>query len=320
MKPIILTQKYENNKLLRRKLIPYQKNRDKVLELYREGEKAREDFGRFIRIDLGLEVFYQLGAQIILLLFSWTSSRTTGGLEEMNKKSSPAWLILSILLSWKSITFTSFKTIGVHKPFLPFTSTLIVYPWIIVSASLRVLVLVLYFTPGFGLFSILNHWKMEQTPYADELHEKLRKTNKVFLYNVTVSWTELNRWNYSGQSNPTPPPYTLYTGYTLGDYFMWFWIILGVHTYVNVLIKIGTSEHFRRNCSTLFEMTVRGLENTNIPIVWRDWDVDNGSLEDHRRRSKWVLIEMILVMIAKGLAHGIMLLPILRTGMLLIYN
>ena len=284
------------------------------MKLYKEAEKTRENYARFIRIDLGLEVFYQLGAQILLLLFSWTSSKTTRGLEEMNKKSSPAWLILSILLSWKTICFTSFKTIGISKPFLPLTTTIILYLWIFVSASIRVLVLVLYFTPGFGLFNILNQWKMEQTPYSDELNDKLMNSEKIFLFNATVSWSELNRWNLSDSSNPIPPPYTLYTDYTLGEYFMWFWVILSVHTFVNILIKIATAEHFRRNCSTLIEMIVHGLENTNIPIVWRDWDVDNGTIKDHKKRFQCVLKEMILTMIAKAVAHGIMLLPILGSG------
>ena len=317
LKPMTLTQEYEDNKSLRRSLILYEKNRDKVLKLYKEAEKKREDFGRFIRIDLGLEVFYQLGAQIVLLLFSWTNSKTTGGLEEMNKKSSPEVLIFSILLSWKSITFTSFKTIRVHKPFLPMATSYLVFPWIIVSASIRVLVFVLYFTPGFGLFSILNHWKFEQTPYSEELNTKLMRTNKVLLRNnATVPWTDLNRWNYSDQLYPTPPPYTLYTEYSLAEYSMWFWVILGVHTYVNVLIKIATSEHFRKNCSTLIEMTVHGLENTNIPIVWRDWDVDTGNIKDHKKRSGNVLMEMILIMIAKAVAHATMLLPIIWTGII----
>ena len=54
LKPIILIQEYENNKSQRKSLVLYEKNREKVLELYRNGAKTREDFGRFIKIDLGL--------------------------------------------------------------------------------------------------------------------------------------------------------------------------------------------------------------------------------------------------------------------------
>ena len=58
--PLLLIQEHENNKAWRRKLILHQKNREKVLELYRNGAKTRKEFERFIRIDLGVEVYLQL--------------------------------------------------------------------------------------------------------------------------------------------------------------------------------------------------------------------------------------------------------------------
>ena len=261
------------------------------------------------------EVFYQLSAQIILLLFSWSSTKTTSGLEEMNKNTDPRVLLFSIFLSWKSICFTSFKTITLAKPFLPFKTKFLLFLWIVISATIRVLVLVAYFTPGFGLFDILYHWKYEQTKYSDKLNDKLMNTSMVFLYNATVSWRDINRWDYSAPSHPSPPSYTLYTTYSLKEYFLGLWIILAFHTFANVMIKIATSEHFRRHCSSLLEMFVHGFENTNICIVWRDWDEDTGTVKECKMRRRYVLAEMILTMLVKAAVHALMVTPIFMTGM-----
>ena len=255
-----------------------------------------------------------LSGQIILLLFSWSSSKTTSGLEDMNKKTDLHLLILSILLSWKSICFTSLKTIKISKSYLPFTTSFLLFPWIIISASIRILVVVLYFTPGFGLFSILNHWKFEQTKFSDTLNAKFTNNSQVHLVNGTVSWKDINRWSYTNPEDPTPPPYTLYTGYTLQEFFLGFWIILMVHIYANVLVKIATSNHLRQNCSVL-ELIVHGFENTNIAIVYKDWDIDSGTVEERRKRRKSVLAEMILTMLVKAAVHSFMAVgPIFLTG------
>ena len=255
-----------------------------------------------------------LSGQIILLLFSWSSSKTTSGLEDMNKKTDLHLLILSILLSWKSICFTSLKTIKISKSYLPFTTSFLLFPWIIISASIRILVVVLYFTPGFGLFSILNHWKFEQTKFSDTLNAKFTNNSQVHLVNGTVSWKDINRWSYTNPEDPTPPPYTLYTGYTLQEYFLGFWTILMVHIYANVLVKIATSNHLRQNCSVL-ELIVHGFENTNIAIVYKDWDIDSGTVEERRKRRKSVLAEMILTMLVKAAVHSFMAVgPIFLTG------
>ena len=59
---------------------------------------------------------------------------------------------------------------------------------------------------------------------------------------------------------------------------------------------------------------VHGLENANMPSVYRDWDLDHGSLEDHKQRHTKVLVEMILIMITRALFHLLMLIPVFYTG------
>ena len=127
------------------------------------------------------------------------------------------WLLgFSIALSIKTLFFVYLKTEKLLKPHFPFTSTIILSLWIIVSTFNRVLVTTFYFCPSMGLFHILGHWRRELIPYSETLHEELIKTNKVYLFNTSVfNWTDLNRWNYTANF---APPYTIYTGLTLGKH------------------------------------------------------------------------------------------------------
>ena len=56
-------------------------------------------------------------------------------------------------------------------------------------------------------------------------------------------------------------------------------------------------------------MMVHGLENVNIPSVWRDWDMDKGSIKDHKRRQSRVLLEMVIIMLVRFAFHALMVLP-----------
>ena len=61
----------------------------------------------------------------------------------------------------------------------------------------------------------------------------------------------------------------------------------------------------------MLEWIVHGLENVNMPTVWRDWDMDKGSIEDHKNRRTRVLVEMVLMMVVRAVFHAVMVLPII---------
>ena len=177
-----------------------------------------------------------------------------------------------------------------------------------------IMVIVLFFTPSIGFFSILGHWKMEQIPYSKRLNERFEANNTVYLYNTKpFNWTDLNRYNYTSN---TAPEYTMYTGFTLQEYFLGFWVIVFVHTILNGLVKLACSEDFRTNWTTslLFKL-IHCVENTNVPTVWMDWEEKEGSIEDHKRRHGQVVTEMVVIMIIRTIFHVVMLAPIVYTGM-----
>ena len=62
----------------------------------------------------------------------------------MFKQTNDAFLALSIALSVKTIYYVTLKCITLQKPFFPFTTRLVMMSWIVVTASLRVLAIVLF--------------------------------------------------------------------------------------------------------------------------------------------------------------------------------
>ena len=87
-----------------------------------------------------------------------------------------------------------------------------------------------------------------------------------------------------------------------------------VHAYFNLIIKIASSPKFR--LATVLQMVIHAVECVSMPSVFRDWDMDDGSVQDHRRRHRKVLIEMVLTIFARFIFHSAMLVPVVLTGRL----
>ena len=169
----------------------------------------------------------------------------------------------------RTIYFAYLKTISIEKPHLPTTSKVVLFLWIMMSGTMRLMVILLFFTPSFGLFSTLGHLRMEQTPFAEQYRDQIEKNGTLYLYQTNITkeqWNEIDRWNHTTKSGP---PYSEYTGFDLKTYFLFFWVILSVHVIVNILVKLATSKPFR-NCGSLVEMVVHGIENCNMPTIFRD--------------------------------------------------
>ena len=231
----------------------------------------------------------------------------------MFKKTSDALLALSILMSIKTIYSFTIKSITIQKTFLPFTTKFFLMLWVMVSSSARVMSIVFFFIPSCGLFSILGHWKLEQTPYSKKIKDQFEKNYMVYLYkSEPVNWTDLCRYNYTSDSGPD---YTDYTYFHLQEYFCGFWILWVLHVIVNALAKSLCSEDFRTNgTSSLLFKLVHCVENTNIPTVWVDWDEREGTLEEHKERHAQVLTEMNVMMGIRAFINAVMLAPLIYTG------
>ena len=141
---------------------------------------------------IGLEAFYQVAGQIILLLFATTDTGTTGGLEAVFNQQNGflgiqnpiAVLAISIAITLKSCITLHLKTVKSEKQFVPFTSTFFILLWGLFSSLRRIISVVCFIIPSLGLFSILNHYKAEQIPFT--LRQKYGKTqmDKSILYGL----------------------------------------------------------------------------------------------------------------------------------------
>ena len=81
-----------------------------------------------------------------------------------------------------------------------------------------------------------------------------------------------------------------------------------------MIIKVACSQKFRR--STVFQMLIHSIECVSMPSVFRDWDMDEGSVEEHKCRQKKVLVEMTLTIIVRFIFQSVMLVPIVYTGLI----
>ena len=87
-----------------------------------------------------------------------------------------------------------------------------------------------------------------------------------------------------------------------------------VHAYFNLIIKIASSPKFRH--ATVLQMVIHAVECVSMPSVFRDWDMDEGSVEEHRCRQKKVVVEMTLTIIVRFIFQSVMLVPIVYTGLI----
>ena len=233
----------------------------------------------------------------------------------MFAQTSGALMALSICLSLRTIWFISLRIISMRKTLLRFKTKLLLMVWVVVSTTKTIMANVLFFTPSFGLFHILGHWKLEQTPYSREINDRFRNNNTVYLYNSKpVSWTDLNRWDYNTDSGPD---YTVYTYFSLKQYFCGYWILLLLQIGIHALIKIVCSHDFRTNPknSILFKF-IHCLENTSVPTVWEDWDEKKDySIANHKKRHGVVVKKMVAIMTIRTVFHAVMVAPIVYTGM-----
>ena len=89
------------------------------------------------------------------------------------------------------------------------------------------------------------HWKAEQTVLNYNVYEKYANTSKY--RNFGVDFKQLHRATYSNDSThqPSPPPYTLYTGLNLAQGFWVFLLLQVVNSVAIILLKMKLSGPFQ---------------------------------------------------------------------------
>ena len=258
----------------------------------------------------------QVTISILLLLLHRTNTPTTGGLEAIfdEGKSFDATTILAV-----SVTWSIFSTIKTHtnltileKGFCPTSSKLVVLAWATFATLRRILSLVAVFIPSLGLYSLLNHLKWEEVPF--QIRGEINPEDKISLFglNKTVLWSQLDRWDYTGEA-PSPPKYNLYTLLSLQNTFIAL-MVLSILQFIGILfVKRCFSSDFRKEDHKT-NMILHTLENLNFASPFRDWDDGDYSIQQFRERASAVRKEMIWTQAINFLATMVMMVPIWYTG------
>ena len=269
-------------------------------------------------------MFYQVAGQGLLLLYSITDTKTSGGLETVFKQNTfmgfnmdPIIVLgLSIAITFKSCITLNHKAVRIEKHYVPFKSSCIILLWGLFSSMRRILSMIVFFVPSLGLFNILNHYRAELLPYT--VWKRFRKTqqDKIALYglNETILWGDLDRWDYSTDSvKGTPPPYSEYTGLSLKGTFCLFFVITALQFLVILVVKILTSTKFYMR-GDLLDKFLHLVQSLNLAFPFEDWDQGKFSVQEYRKRHRQTNIEMSWSMFVNIVFSVILMIPLLYTG------
>ena len=231
------------------------------------------------------------------------------------------FLVISIAWSLISCVWAQINLISLEKGFCNITTKFMIFVWGAFAILRRILSIIALFIPSMGLFSILHHWRWEQIPFSTRLEYAKRPENvissedKISLYglNETIYWTELDHWDYSMPQDPTPPPYSLYTLFSLQTTFIAGAALLAVQFLIITVIKILTSTEFRRKDHYVNKF-IHVLLNLNYAIPYADWDMGNHTIQEFRARFKATCKEMAATLSVNILITLMMLVPLWYTG------
>merc|ERR1719430_3043635 len=99
--PLLLINKAENLKeelisLCRKETMAETANDKKIIDIQERIDLLEQNNAAFMKTEIQLETVQQMTLQFLLLFISVTSTPTTGGLEEMFRKTDPCLLGLSL--------------------------------------------------------------------------------------------------------------------------------------------------------------------------------------------------------------------------------
>ena len=228
------------------------------------------------------------------------------------------------MLNCATVVLSHIRAISSEKRNLGLKAKLVVLLWAVCSTCRRILGLILFLAPAFGLFKILNHWQAEQIPFRVRQNQAKRfginPEDRIKLRGLQsdILWDELDRWDYSNVADPTAPDYTIYTGLSLGVTFGLLIALSFVQMMVLGMVKYFTSEKFGAKTEKNYNRMIHLLECLNLSFPFQDWDRENCSVLDYRRKHKEVGIEMLLNLVTNSLFSFCKLIPLWYTGIYLV--
>ena len=126
--------------------------------------QMEEQRKKMVKIDMAFEISNQMFLNILLVLFSISETRTETAFESLfNQEGEADFGIsnLTIFIASTVVSFLSFLNLftSAHASNWPFKSKLVVGVYGTMNLALRLLAMILYFTPSLGLLNILRHYQ-----------------------------------------------------------------------------------------------------------------------------------------------------------------
>ena len=217
--------------------------------------------------ELCLELVIQLSIHLTMVLLSRTKYPIESGLQSIfksndndeeensnqnsisNKSATLAFLIISILWSFKTSALTSIKIATESKKFLPIAAVLIVGMRYLLIFIIRICVFATYYAPYLGSLDIMAHYQAETIFLDLETFQKLNETGFHYINKITnkiesVEITDIYRGDYTNP-HPQPPPTSVYTLIKLKTASIWFCVIFIIYSVILVLIKNSLNANFK---------------------------------------------------------------------------
>ena len=312
-----------------------QKKREKLLEMQNKYlvsefnklssllQKMEIHKKKMIKTDIAFEVAHQMFINLVLVLFSTSDTRTETGLEALfNQEGEDEYLGVSNLTIFIISTIASFFSFlklftTAHANTWQWKAKLLVALYGFISLAMRLQAMLVYFMPSLGLLDCLRHYQTERIPFAnrnnaggqkyDFLHDKLYFGNA-----PVIDWADITRVDYSNPYDPSPPPYSIYTGLTSSTFFIIFVFLWLLQIYVIWLYNVQRSNAFQ-SLST-FDQLLHSFQSVITPAPSVDWADGQGDEVDHFNRMKMNQKEVIGVIKINAFFNFIYLLPLAYLG------
>lgn len=240
--------------------------------------------------ELCLELVIQLTVHLTMVLLSQTKFPIESGLQSIfksndndeednsnqknisNKSATLAFLIISILWSFKTSALTSIKIATESNTFLPIAGKLIVGMRYLLIFVIRICSFVTYFAPYLGSLDIMAHYQAETVILDLDTFKSLNKTGFHFINTITneiqsVEASKIFRADYNN-THPElsqPPPTTVYTLIKLKTASIWFCVIFLTYSVILVLIKNALNTSFKS--ASVWKKTTHILQALIMPNV-----------------------------------------------------
>ena len=174
--------------------------------------------------------------------------------------------------------------------FLPSTSAALIGFRALLISVVKTGCILFFFAPYMGLFNILQHWRGELIPLANDRRSLVEATPGLFRED---------------------PGYEYYIG-TLRDGYLLFLALLGVQIFLIFCVQVTISNQFR-NCSK-WSMLQKVLNSFSLADSNQDWSAGPGSVSEHFQRRKRHLMEVLIVGALQWLVNIIMCVPLWISG------